>query len=154
MLSGAIEVNVRAASPDDDEFILALAEAANVKVSPARERELAHSCLLVAELSGDLKGSRVGFALGWIVAGEIELLDVVVSEQARRQGIAARLLGALFERGRGKDAAVAFLEVRAGNHPAQALYRKLGFSEVGRRMRYYPDGEDALLFRCCFSQGD
>ncbi|NOX62745.1 MAG: ribosomal protein S18-alanine N-acetyltransferase [Chloroflexi bacterium] len=40
----------------------------------------------------------------------------------------------------------ASLEVRASNTRAQALYRKYGFVEVGRRRRYYSDNrEDALI---------
>jgi ribosomal-protein-alanine N-acetyltransferase len=42
-----------------------------------------------------------------------------------------------------------FLEVRASNHVAAALYAGLGFNEIGRRPGYYPlDGrrrEDALV---------
>ncbi len=38
------------------------------------------------------------------------------------------------------------LEVREHNAPAQALYKKLGFQQVGIRKGYYHDtGEDALL---------
>ena len=38
------------------------------------------------------------------------------------------------------------LEVRAGNEPAIALYRKHGFVEVGRRKNYYEKPrEDAIL---------
>ena len=40
------------------------------------------------------------------------------------------------------------LEVRASNEPAQGLYRGFGFSENGRRVRYYADPvEDAVLMR-------
>lgn len=39
-----------------------------------------------------------------------------------------------------------WLEVHAENEPAQALYRQLGFTEVGRRPKYYRDGGDAVLF--------
>ena len=39
-----------------------------------------------------------------------------------------------------------FLEVRASNLAAQAMYRKFGYEETGRRPRYYKDnGEDAIL---------
>ena len=47
------------------------------------------------------------------------------------------------------QADTAFLEVRASNRPAIALYLSEGFSEVGQRRGYYPDGEgreDALVF--------
>jgi len=39
------------------------------------------------------------------------------------------------------------LEVRASNAAAQALYTAAGFVADGRRPGYYPDGEDALLWR-------
>jgi ribosomal-protein-alanine N-acetyltransferase len=39
-----------------------------------------------------------------------------------------------------------FLEVRESNLPAQEMYRKFGYVEVGRRKRYYRDNnEDAIL---------
>jgi ribosomal-protein-alanine N-acetyltransferase len=40
----------------------------------------------------------------------------------------------------------AFLEVRAGNSAAQAMYKKYGFVADGVRPRYYKDNnEDAIL---------
>jgi len=42
---------------------------------------------------------------------------------------------------------VVFLEVRASNIPAIALYRRLGFSDAGTRPGYYRNGDDALLLR-------
>lgn len=38
-----------------------------------------------------------------------------------------------------------WLEVHEGNLAAQALYRRLGFLDVGRRSRYYRDGGAAVL---------
>ena len=38
------------------------------------------------------------------------------------------------------------LEVRVGNDPAQALYRRFGFAPVGVRKNYYAEtGEDAII---------
>jgi len=38
------------------------------------------------------------------------------------------------------------LEVRAGNTPAQVLYRRFGFAPVGVRRGYYEEtGEDAIV---------
>ena len=40
-----------------------------------------------------------------------------------------------------------YLEVGVRNQPARALYEAIGFEEVGRRRRYYANGEDALILR-------
>jgi [ribosomal protein S18]-alanine N-acetyltransferase len=48
---------------------------------------------------------------------------------------------------RKRGAGAMFLEVAAANGPALALYAREGFTEVGRRRRYYSDGTDALVLR-------
>ena len=92
------------------------------------------------------EGAVIGYLLARIVADEVELHDVAVDPAARRAGAGRALIGALVAWATAERAAVVFLEVRRGNQAAQALYRGFGFSEVGRRRRYYPDGEDALIF--------
>ena len=83
-----------------------------------------------------------GFAVGWRVAGENQILYLAVRPAARRGGLATALVGDLLAScGRGR----AVLEVREGNAAARALYAGLGFSEVGRRPRYYRGGEAAVL---------
>ena len=76
------------------------------------------------------------------------LLALAVHPAARRQGIARALHQTALEALR---PTLAFLEVRASNHAAQALYRSLGYRDSGRRRDYYPnpDGsrEDALVMR-------
>ena len=101
-----------------------------------------HSRLWVAEVEGRV----VGFIVLWLVIDEAHVATLAVHPDFRRQGIARRLLETLLTAAREAGARLATLEVRAGNLPAQALYRRYGFQEVGRRPKYYTDnGEDALI---------
>jgi ribosomal-protein-alanine N-acetyltransferase len=79
-----------------------------------------------------------GFILCRIVADEAEVLALAVLPDARRQGIARALLTAAMAQAAG-GAARMLLEVSVRNQPAQALYRSVGFSEVGQRKGYYAD---------------
>ena len=65
----------------------------------------------------------------------------------RRRGIARALLGRAIATARASGVTVVFLEVRAGNVPAIALYESVGFIATRRRKGYYADGEDALDMR-------
>ena len=72
----------------------------------------------------------------------------LATERTRDGAIALGLReppGALVGVARARGATRAFLEVRATNSAAIALYREAGFRETGRRTRYYADGDDALL---------
>ena len=70
--------------------------------------------------------------------------NIAVAPAFRRQGVASLLLETAFE---GVDAEV-FLEVRASNAPAIALYQKFGFTQCGIRKNYYEKPqEDALLMK-------
>lgn len=88
-----------------------------------------------------------GFICSWMVGGELEILNVATAPAFRRRGVAAALIGHVFERARRQGLESAFLEVRVGNTGAIELYQKFGFSVVARRCRYYADGEDALLMQ-------
>lgn len=88
----------------------------------------------------------IGFCNYWLVADEIQIINIAVHPDARRQGFAGILLRHIVHEAKRASFRVLSLEVRMSNTPAQALYRKFGFREVGMRPRYYADnGEDALL---------
>ena len=107
-------------------------------------------CLLVAETERGL----VGFAVGKVTAGVGEIESVAVAAEARRLGVGRELCEAVVAWCRGQGAAVVELEVRAGSEGAIALYRGLGFCEVGRRRGYYREPEeDALLMHLELGQG-
>jgi len=78
----------------------------------------------------------------------LDLLYVYVAPANRLAGIGQLLLEWLliYASTEGAGAAV-ILEVRPSNVAALALYKQLGFVEVGRRKRYYGNGEDALVLK-------
>lgn len=88
------------------------------------------------------------------VAGEMEILNLAVHPDFRRQGLGKRLLCKVLKIGRKMGMEQAHLEVRESNIAALKLYESSGFAVVGRRKRYYPDtGEDALLMTLTFPLG-
>ena len=88
----------------------------------------------------------VGFASFWLMANDAHITSIAVRNEYRGMGIGEALLISIIELATRLNAAVITLEVRASNELAQTLYRKYGFHEVGKRLRYYSDnGEDALL---------
>ena len=71
-----------------------------------------------------------------------------VLPDARQKGIGRALTTALLQHCRDQGVRQVFLEVRAGNEAALALYRDLGFKIIDRRRRYYRNPEeDAAIMR-------
>lgn len=90
-----------------------------------------------------------GFLLGRAVAGEAELLTLAVAPEARRLGLGRKLVARFLYQAQLRGAQRAFLEVKADNGAAIALYESAGFAQAGRRRDYYQskDGTrtDALV---------
>lgn len=94
-----------------------------------------------------------GYLCLWLVAEEAQVQNLAVHPAFRGRGVGRRLLWEGLRRCRDKGAHTANLEVRPSNLAAQALYRSLGFTQVGRRPGYYqPEGEDALILQCDLDQ--
>ncbi|WP_404863033.1 ribosomal protein S18-alanine N-acetyltransferase [Georhizobium sp. MAB10] len=91
----------------------------------------------VARQSPAGRGSFAGFILLRTAADEAEVLTIAVREKFRSQGIGWRLMLAGIRQMRQEGVASIFLEVDAANLPALALYRRLGFVQVGEREAYY-----------------
>lgn len=107
----------------------------------------------IASLIGcDVARFLAGYICYWLIAGEMEILNVAVDPSYQRQGIAGALLAEAFRQCQGKGLDSAWLEVRAGNAPAIGLYEQFGFIVNGQRKRYYKDGEDALLMMRTFER--
>jgi len=93
-----------------------------------------------------------GFLVARQIEREWEVENVVVASSARREGLGTRLVREFLDRAREKAGQSAFLEVRASNEAARALYEKNGFTVTGHRRGYYQDPqEDAMLYRFTFT---
>lgn len=93
-----------------------------------------------------LNGELVGYICCWNSGREIQVMNIAVHPDCRRQGIGVSLMQRAVKSGVEQKAESVWLEVRTSNLPARNLYGKLGFREVGRRPRYYRDtGEDAIV---------
>lgn len=89
-----------------------------------------------------------GFLLAWFVADEGEIANVAVHPDWRGRGVGSALLDDVLAAARARATAAVYLEVRASNDTAQALYASRGFEQVGRRRRYYSRPvEDAIVLR-------
>lgn len=96
----------------------------------------------------EAEGALAGYFVGRVVAGEAEILNLAVAPEARRAGLGRTLLAHGLRALRDAGAREVFLEVRAGNAAAIALYQRHGFRQVGRRARYYSRPvEDALVLQ-------
>ena len=117
--------------------------------SVAGELTNALALWLVAEENGTV----AGYVGSQTVCGETDMMNVAVTADFRRRGIGEMLVNALVEELKALESHSLTLEVRASNTPAQALYEKLGFKEVGRRPKYYQNPrEDALILRKEFGE--
>jgi ribosomal-protein-alanine acetyltransferase len=105
-----------------------------------------HSFYVVVEEAGRL----VGYAGLRVARGatDADIQTITIGSEFRGRGRGRALLGSLLAEAHRRGAREVFLEVRADNPVAQALYASEGFAEVGRRPRYYqPDDVDAVVMR-------
>lgn len=93
-------------------------------------------------------GRIVGHAGLWFTPDEAHVTNVAVHPDARRTGVATRLMLVLADEARRRGRTAWTLEVRVSSTGAQALYRRFGFAPAGIRTRYYENTEDAIVMWC------
>ena len=87
-----------------------------------------------------------GYCAYRLVVDELQINNVAIRPELRGLGYGRALVEAALAHGRAAGAATATLEVRRSNTTAQALYARLGFTQVGERPCYYSHpSEDALI---------
>ena len=87
--------------------------------------------------------TAIGFLVIQQLVGELEITNIAVKKARQGEGWGSQLLAHLDH----VDFPI-FLEVRASNTSAQALYQKFGFEVIGKRQRYYHEPvEDAIIMK-------
>jgi ribosomal-protein-alanine N-acetyltransferase len=96
----------------------------------------------------DVDGEMAAFAVTQVVLDEATLFNIAVDPAWQRKGLGRQLLEHLIRELEARDVLTLWLEVRASNTPAIALYESLGFNEATIRRNYYPTKEgreDAII---------
>lgn len=92
------------------------------------------------------EGEKIlGHCVLFRVMDEAEITSFSVRKELRGKGVGSAFLTELLEYLRSDGTKIAYLDVRESNAAARALYQKCGFSELGRRKRFYQKPmEDAI----------
>lgn len=142
------ETTIRFMTPDDVDVVAAIEKSANA--FPWTE-SIFRGCLKVGFVCRVMErgGEVVGFGILSHGAGEGHILNLGVTPAFQRRGFGRQLLRRLIEDARQLDLSTLFLEARASNVGAIALYDHEGFNEISVRRGYYPakgGREDAVVF--------
>jgi len=150
-------IHVRAATPEDEEFIAALSlEAARASISPLREatpeqiearvrarQEWGRSPDLesVTLIAEDEQGQRLGYIVLILnthdeLTGEPQgfVADIAVAPGVRRRGVGAALLRAAEDYVASQGLPYLALSVSSFNAPALRLYQRLGYREEWKKL--------------------
>ena len=86
-----------------------------------------------------------GFAGFRTIFEEMEIMNIVTKKDKRNQGFASNMLSYILRYAYEHEMEKINLEVNEHNLPAIKLYKTYGFKEVGRRNKYYKDGDAILM---------
>lgn len=113
-----------------------------------------HGYYVVVETTTDGAPTVVGYAGLSSLAGNpvADVQTIAVAADQRGRGIGRVLFTELLDEARRRGVDEVFLEVRADNPVAQAMYTAAGFKQIAVRPRYYqPDGVDAWVMRAALA---
>lgn len=93
-----------------------------------------------------------GFAGLWFNLDEAHIMNIAVRKDFRNNGLGTELLKFLVDVAKSKNKQCITLEVRDDNIPAIKLYKKLNFSILGIRKKYYNNSNDAIIMTKFFNE--
>jgi len=80
----------------------------------------------------------LGYLVAMRSADEVHLLNITVAPEFQRRDWGSHMLQNLIDWSRERGVHAIWLEVRASNRGAIAMYQALGFEQQGERKNYYP----------------
>jgi [ribosomal protein S18]-alanine N-acetyltransferase len=110
-----------------------------------RELDSPNSDLLMLQQIELEKQKIIGIACLWAILEEAHITVLAIDPLYQRQGLGQAILWMLLTSAWKRGLEWATLEVRPSNQAAIALYQQFDFQEVGKRRKYYDNGEDALI---------
>lgn len=112
-----------------------------------------YHAFVIAQGEQGLANQLLGFIVVLNQVGESQLLTMGLRQKYQRQGLGRQLLSHVISLAKQQRLTCMWLEVRASNQAAIALYASVGFNQVSVRRSYYPanDGrEDAIVMKLVF----
>ena len=102
---------------------------------------------ILSLVAKNLQNEVVGYIFGLIGNDSVDIANLAVVKEHTRQKVATQLLQKFELLARERQIHQLFLEVRVSNSAALQLYLKSGFVGKYARLRYYDDGEDAIVLQ-------
>jgi len=141
---------LRDMTPDDVDTVLAIEQA--VQAYPWTRGNFTDALsngyvCCVDEAGGEIRGHAILMP----VLEDAELLSIAVAAGHQRKGLGRAMLLEMLDVACAKNILRVFLEVRASNAAALALYQSAGFIRIGVRRGYYQNAsgsEDAITMAC------
>jgi [ribosomal protein S18]-alanine N-acetyltransferase len=107
----------------------------------AREQKSDKSDIVVVRLGDQV----LAYGCVWSILEEAHITILAVDPQFQRRGLGRLILWGLMECAVVRGLERSTLEVKETNQAALGLYQAYGFTEAGRRPKYYKDGSAALI---------
>jgi [ribosomal protein S18]-alanine N-acetyltransferase len=107
----------------------------------AREQESDKSDIVVARLGDQI----LAYGCVWSILEEAHITILAVDPEFQRRGLGRLILWGLMACAIRRGLERSTLEVKETNLAAMGLYQAYGFTEAGRRPKYYKDGSAALI---------
>ncbi|MFO7984657.1 MAG: N-acetyltransferase [Desulfatiglandaceae bacterium] len=158
--SSKTRVLIREARPSDAAFIETLSAKAFGQYGPYEkmlpEWFLVGITLTLVAVQG---GGRMGFVMLGIINSDpssvraSELLAIAVEPKAQRRGIGDNLMRHIMKAAAERCVEKIVLHTGVDNLAAQALFEKYGFVGAGHKVKFYPNGQNALMMIRTVDQG-